>query len=350
MVTATTDLTYKEIRYKSGWGPDKAGCCGSIEYGYNLHFVDRDNTPCTESNNRRIMKKTVDRNFGTEIFFMTSSGPSGGACCCSGGTAGRGGQSFKMSPRWSSLESDSDTLRLCIGMSNGCCYAGQEGGGCSRPFYICVGGGTGAITGNHPITGSTNSGQPGVFCGIFYASCGACGVCNWHFQPCCNYGALSAGGSFQHPCCTIPDTGVASCRTCNKSKDELPFAACDAGYDCCRCAMVVGGNFESGSCIDRNAGGICGKVNFTSSSIYKSQLMRSGTVSAHSHTICEMSMGGWNHSYNQACLYGFSNERTNYWGAGFSQASAFVCGGPCCCGSPASGGVVRIIYDDGNPE
>lgn len=350
LFTASTSLTYKEIRYKSGHGEDRNGCCGAQEYGSYLHYVDRDHTPCHESNNRRVMKKTVNKTFGTEIFFMTSSGSTGGGCCCAGSAAGRSGHSFKISPRWSNNENDSDGLRLCIPQSNGCCYPDLNAGACSRPFYICVGGGSGVITGTHPVTGTGTSGQPGVFCGRMDGACGASGTCNWQFQNCCNYGALNSDGGFRHPCCTIPDTGITSCYTTNKTADELPFAACDAGYDCCRCAMVVGGSFEAGSCINRADSGMCGRINFSGSSIYKSQLFRSGMVSAHSHTICEMQMGGFVHRCNQSCLYGFNNNTTNYWGAGLATAGGYACGGPCCCGGPAAGGVVRIIYDDGNPE
>lgn len=58
--TATTDLSYKEHRYYGSWGNDRAGCGdGAGDYGHSMHYLDRDDTPCTESNNRHVMRRTT---------------------------------------------------------------------------------------------------------------------------------------------------------------------------------------------------------------------------------------------------------------------------------------------------
>tara|TARA_B100001094_G_C18118401_1_gene765393 strand:+ start:69 stop:1163 length:1095 start_codon:yes stop_codon:yes gene_type:complete len=350
--TATTTLTYKEHRYMGAWGEDMNGCGNATgDYGHSRHFLDRDDTPCTESNNRHIMRRTVDKNYGTEVFAITSSGAGGGACCCMSSSTGQGGMTWKFSPRWSTNCADSDTMRMCIPMSSGCCHPACIGC-CSEPYTFCVGGGTGVLESGsgHPYTGSDNSGQPGVFCGSFMSGCGAASTCNYHFQPCCNYGAMNSGGGFRHPCCCVWDTGRASCYTTCKTLDELPFAACDQGYDCFLCAYRIGGNFESGSCINRESSGVCGIVMFSGTSIAKTQIFRQGVVSAHSTTRCEMAQGGWTGKCDRACLYGVNPQKSGYWTAGMALTTAHVCGGPCCCGSQAAGGMVRVIYDDGNPN
>tara|TARA_B100000900_G_scaffold408191_1_gene422076 strand:+ start:1547 stop:2635 length:1089 start_codon:yes stop_codon:yes gene_type:complete len=348
--TATTSLTYKEHRFYGSYGEDMAGCGGTGDYGHHIHFIDRDDTPCTEDNARHVMRRTVDRNYGTEVFVITSSGAGGGACCCQQASTGIGGITFKFSPRWNPVCADSDQMHIQLQMSSGCCHP-QCQGCCSAAYHSCVGGGTGSISNAHPITGKTGQ-QPGNFCARWLSGCGSATVCNYWYNPCCNYGALSSSGGFRHPCCCIWDTGSMSCYTTCKTVSELPFAACDRGYDCFSCAYRIGGNFESGSCINREAsgGGMCGVLMFAGSSIAKTQIFRQGVMAVHGYTICERSGGGWQAKCNRACLYGTTASQSGYWTAGMSLGGAQTHGGTCCCGSQASGGMMRIIYDDGNPN
>ena len=346
--TATTSLTSQEHRYSGSWGQDRAGCGdGNGDYGHPMHFLERDDTPCTESNNRHVMRRTTDRSYGTEVFVITSSGASGGSCCCMQSTPGIGGITYKFSPRWSQNCADSDSMQMCIPMSSGCCHANCVGC-CSSHYTFCVSGGTGPVNGSHPITGSTNNANiENQFCLATLAGCGAATVCFYFYQPCCNYGAVSSGGAYMHPCCCIWDTGRATCYTTDGR--QQPGADCDRGFDCCSCVYRIGGNFESGSCVNRENSGNCGLAMHSGSSIAKTQLFRQGVVSVHSHTICEMQMGGWHHKCNQGCLYGNQPNDTGYWVSGMGTSGGHSCGGPCCCGAPAQGGMVRIIYDDGNP-
>ncbi len=345
--TASSSLTYKEHRYYADWGQGLAGCSGPGEYGNDHHYLDRDDTPCTEDNNRHVMRRTTGKQYGTEVFAITSSGAAGGACCCQQSSPGKSGLTFKFSPRWSTDCNDSDTMRMCIPMTSGCCHPNCVGC-CGLPFRFCVGGGTGPITGTHPITSKGNSGQPGNFCLQALGGCGAASVCNYYYQPCCNYGALTSSGGWRHPCCCIWDTGLASCYT-NDGRQE-PGSDCDRGYDCCACIWRIGGNFEVGTCINRENSGMCGTAMMSGSSISKSQIFRQGVQTVHAHTICEMQMGGWHHKCNRACLWGNNPQQSAYWIAGMGTSTASTCGGPCCCGGPGTGGVVRVIYDDGNPN
>ena len=318
-ITATSDLKYKTIVYTGPYGPDMNGCAGGTDYGHQHYHMDRKrHTFCGGS-----MKKGKLEDGGTDIYMFGGGGPSGGTCCCQQSSSGRSGGVAKYSPQW---VGDSDHLFICVSSGCGCCTP-ECNGKCSGHTNV-----------QHRSGGA---GGTIVNCIKTESGCGAAGVCNYNYNPCCNYGALGSGGAALHPCCR----GCTEA-TCHSSCLENPTPAEDYGYDCVYCKASSNYGFESGSCINRCDSGICGKPMWSSFGNWKQSGYRSGSVMIRMTDFCEQGMGGFSHRNTYCCDYGGRSEYSGYMMQGMSLPSAQTCGGACCCGAPGSSPLQIIRFHE----
>lgn len=317
--TASSDLTYKTIVYSGPYGPDMSGCFPGNDYGHQYYYMDRKrHTFCGGA-----MKKGTLTEGGTDVYMFGGGGPSGGACCCQQSSPGRSGGVSKFTPQW---VGDSDHLSICVMAGNGCCTAACAAG-CSHQTSTChtTGGAAGTLV-NH-------------VCQL--SGCGAASVCNYYYGNCCNYGTLGSGGSQLAP------SGRGCSMACNHTECvEEPTTANDVGYDCVYCKGPASLGFESGSCIDRAAGGMCGRPMWSSFGGWKNSGFRNGTVMIRIGEVCELGSGGFNFRNTWSCDFGTRNSTSSYMTQGFSMPAASVCGGVCCCGAPGNSNMQIIRFHE----
>lgn len=228
-----------------------------------------------------------------EFYIVGAGGPGAGACCCQQ-TLVPGGGGAHYFVRGVSL-TPGCAYQISVGMA-ACCTGSCNGGQgcftciCGPNVQMCAQGGLGGVT------------QCCAYWGSVFSNCVTCG--GWGYSSCsCVGGTTTPTGCF--------DPGKYG-------------------------AMTVGG--YSGGCSPCSCGN-----KFYFGSQHKAVGCQFGTYLVRATTWQYDSCGGWNDTYNgnYATHYGCYNSFIN---AGQGGMNASVCGGPCCCGSPAANGMVLIRY------
>jgi len=228
-----------------------------------------------------------------EFYIVGAGGAGAGACCCQQTfLPGGGGAHFFV--RNVSL-TPGCTYQISVGMS--ACCTGQCCGAagcftciCGPNVQMCAQGGLGGAT------------RCCAGWGGFFSSCVSCG--GWGISDCsCILGTTSPAGT--------GDAGKHGITT---------VGGYSGGCDSCYC----GNKYYFGS-------------------QHKASGCQVGQMSIRASTWQYQACGGWNDTY-----YGnFASHMTcynSYINAGQGGLNAIVCGGTCCCGSPAANGMVHIRY------
>lgn len=311
---ASSDLTYKTMHMPGAWGED--GGNSESTYGEMRNYVNRDDTAC------RGNFKLGD----TDVVLTAHAGQGGGACCCQSSSPGRSATTVKYTPIFGG---DSDHMYFCNRNSCGCCRPQCNG----EPGYstrVChTSGGHGGTAINYVCAGG---------------GCGAASVCNWGYNACCNYAKLLSGGGRDKLVC--PDGQSEKGFGCYTTCSEERLTSCDAGIDCVYCIAPGNYGYESGSCINRSAEGICG-VNFWSNiANWRTSAFRNGVVEINAVSGMEQANGGFNYNNHHHCNLGYRANTTGFWSNGVSYPGASACGGACCCGTRGTAGQVIIRYEE----
>lgn len=311
---ASSDLTYKTMHMPGTWGEDVG--LSDTEYGEARNYINRDDTVC------RGNFKTGK----TDIVLSGHTGPGGGACCCQQSSPGMSSTTVKYTPIF---VGDDDHLYFCNRSACGCCVP-QCNGQASFATRVCH------------TSGGHNGTAINYICAC--SGCGAAAVCNYMYQDCCNYANMVSGGGRDKQTC--PDGQSEKGFNCYTTCSEERLTSCDVGIDCVYCVAPGNYGYESGSCINRNAEGVCGINYWSNVPNWRTSAFRNGVIEINTGAGIEQASGGFNFANVHHCNLGYRGDTSGFWSYGVSYPSAYACGGPCCCGTPGRPGQVIIRYTE----
>lgn len=311
---ASSDLRYKTHHMPGSWGEEVG--LSNTEYGEARNYVNRDDTAC------RGNFKTG----ATDVVLSGTSGPGGGACCCQQSSPGRSGTTVKYTPIFAG---DSDLLYFCNRSACACCRP-QCAGEVAYATRVChTSGGMGGTPINYVQACS---------------GCGAAGVCFWMYGGCCNQAMTFSGGGRDKLAC--PDGQSNKGFGCYTTCSEERLTSCDAGIDCVYCIAPGNYGYESNSCINRCAEGVCGINYWSNVPNWRTSAFRNGVVEINTGAGVQQAQGGFSYAGIHHCNLGYRVDTSGFWSHGVSYPGGYSCGSPSCCGTPGRAGNVIIRYTE----